>query len=131
MLRALLSWGRRWKDRRPSQDKRETNLKQLPEGAEWIPDDRGPVCPPAPLSDFVSWWCEYGTPDGRTKHELWLEYGEFCLVSHTEQLSQGQFFRRVRMVGIERYRETTGERRWLYRVRKAVIVRLVGSGGPT
>lgn len=87
-------------------------------------EDNGPVAPPAPLADFASWIIEFGCASGLTRRELWLEYGEFCLYSHTEQLTEGQFFRRIKSVGFERYRKTTGKRPWLYRIRKAQVVQL-------
>lgn len=84
--------------------------------------------PSRPLHEFVAWLCQVDETDGLSRRQLWNLYGEFCLLTETEHLTQGQFFRQIKAAGVERYRESVGARPWRYRVRSASVVplRVVG-----
>ena len=86
-------------------------------GPSW--DQSSVVDPAAPLPEFVAWLKEAKQTIALSAHTLWLLYGEYCLDTSTDQLTKGQFFRRIRAAGIERYREPVRERHWRYRVRSA------------
>jgi hypothetical protein len=80
-------------------------------------DERAAWAAPLPLEDFAAWLVEIDRTTGVSSTELWKLYGEHCLCTESEPLTKGQFDRRKRAAGIERYRESIGERRWLYSVR--------------
>lgn len=124
-FRRLFEYWRTKPEPGPSQDTPPKSQEELPADLEWIPDDLGPVGPTAPLSDFKAWFIEYGEWNDLTGQKLWLEYGNFSLVTHTEFLTKGQFFKRIRDAGFERYRESVGQRRWLYRPETADITPFV------
>jgi hypothetical protein len=129
MLRSIPNWKRCKLKPGLSMDEPATAQEQWAENFELLPDDRRPLGPSAALSVFVSWLIECGELEGFTARTLWRLYGEFCLLSHTEPLGKAQFFRRIRGFGIGRYRETTGARRRLYRVRTANIVQFKNPSG--
>ena len=79
---------------------------------------------PAPLTEFVIWLVAANLTTGLNRRALWHAYGEFCLDSNTTQLTEGQFLRRIRGVGVQRYREPVAPRRWFYRVDPELIDRL-------
>lgn len=87
-------------------------------------DQQKGIGPPAPLDAFVSWLIAAQLTYGLDRRSLLLAYGEFCLDTNSEHLSEGQLLRRVRTVGIERYRESVGKRRWRYRVSSETLTRL-------
>lgn len=71
---------------------------------------------PAELGRFADWLVEAGEVDRLTCTRLWNLYGEFVMFTETSQLSKGRFYCRLKHVGIHRYREGAGRRRWLYRI---------------
>jgi hypothetical protein len=60
---------------------------------------------------------EAGITEGIDRRSLWTLYGEYCLDTNTEPLTEMQLLRRAQEVGIQRYRLPTGRREWRYRVR--------------
>lgn len=124
MLKRIPMWGRPKQKLGPSRDDAASRQVQLLGDFELIPNDRGPLGPPSPLRNFALWLIECGNLEGLDRRTLWVLYGEFCFFSHTEMLTNGQLFRRLRGTGIERYRETVGARRRLYRVRAASLIHL-------
>lgn len=107
-----------------SRDRSAPKQSSKAETGSLCDDNESHALPPLDLQDFIAWLQQYGRLGGLTKRELWLEYGEFCLYTNTEQLTEGRFLRRIGAAGIERYRETTGARRWLYRLRKTEVLHL-------
>lgn len=84
-------------------------------------DSPGTIGPAPPLEYFVPWLIAASRTRDLPARDLWVLYGEFCLDMNTQQLTEGQFFRRKRLVGIERYREPVGKRPWRYRVRPDLV----------
>lgn len=125
-LKLFETWRTGWRAGR-SPDSPTKSPEELHANLERIPDDLGPVGAPAPLSEFVAWFIEHGERDDLTNRKLWLEYGDFCLATHTKSLSWGQFFRRIPTAGFQRYRESIGQRRWLYRLQTANVIPLATS----
>ena len=90
----------------------------------------GPICPwgvprlqaARPITEFTAWLIEISKTTELSKRELWNLYGEFCLATDSNALTEGQVFRRIRTAGIARYRESVGSRRWRYKVETAQII---------
>ena len=90
----------------------------------------GPICPwgvprlqaARPITEFTAWLIEISKTTELSKRELWNLYGEFCLATDSNALTEGQVFRRIRTAGIVRYRESVGSRRWRYKVETAQII---------
>ena len=80
------------------------------------------ACGTSELGEFVEWLVEHRETCGLSARRLRGLYTEWCDVSGRTELTTGQLFRRRASVGIERYREPVGCRRWLYRVRSLEIV---------
>jgi hypothetical protein len=81
-------------------------------------------CPPTLIADFVRYLIEAGETEGLTRRDLWLLFGEFCLATGSDLPTEAQLLRHARAAGLERYRISTGSRRWLYCVRSAEVVQL-------
>lgn len=73
---------------------------------------------PADLAEFAKWLSLVGEVDALDYRHLWALYGEFAMFTEMPQMSKGRFFRAVKIAGICRYREGSGQRRWLYRVER-------------
>jgi hypothetical protein len=84
----------------------------------------------ASLAEFAQFLLEAGEAECLDRKSLWNLYGEFCLASDTEPLTQPQLLRRARSAGIERYRLPTGRRQWRYRVRADALLATRAPGGP-
>lgn len=70
----------------------------------------------ADLSEFPGWLIEAHEIDNLSSAHLRNLFAEFCEYSDADPLPDAQFFRALRAIGIERFREGGGQRRWLYRV---------------
>lgn len=86
------------------------------ETSDQIRYDSDRISPSAPLRDFGEYLLEAGFTENLSSTELYLLYCEFCLHTNSEHLTEGQFFRRIRASGIERYRLGVGSRPWRYRL---------------
>jgi hypothetical protein len=78
----------------------------------------------ATTANFVSWLAAHGETDRISTRRLRALYYEWCEFTESEPLTDGQLFRRREAAGIERHRESVGQRRWFYRVRFADVVAL-------
>lgn len=81
-------------------------------------------CDADTLADFVVWLAAQAETQDLSARRLRALYSEWCEFSEVTPLTDGQLFRRHKAVGIERYRETVGKRRWRYRVKSAALVAL-------
>ena len=110
--------------------KKETE-KRSPEPVQRHVRQPRKVEPALPLNAFASWLVEISKTTGLSKRELILLYGEFCLATDSDALTEGQFFRRIRAAGIVRYRESVGARPWRYEIAMAEVIPLQRQGqGP-
>lgn len=85
------------------------------------PDREGHRCShdlnaPSSLDEFATWLVNAGEINRITSRRLQALYGEFCIFTETPSLSTGCLFRGLKAAGINRYREGTARRRWLYEV---------------
>lgn len=78
--------------------------------------------PPVPLYEFAAWLVQSGETSGIPGSRLQILYGEFCEYTCSDPLTEGQLFKRLRAAGIERYRETVGDRRYFYRISTADVI---------
>lgn len=76
--------------------------------------------PPLPLTEFKAWLKANAFQHDYATKRLKNLYGEFCIYTRTHPVTDGQFFRRLRAAGIERFRYTTGTRPWRYRLKDDV-----------
>lgn len=65
---------------------------------------------------FVAWLTSVGETKNITSRQLRGLYWEFIEVTGASPVTDAQLFRQLPSAGVKRYRETTGKRRWLYRV---------------
>lgn len=78
--------------------------------------------PPVRLCEFKAWLVQSGETSGIPGSRLQILYGEFCEYTGSEPLTEGQLFKRLQAAGIERYRETVGDRRYFYRISTSEII---------
>jgi hypothetical protein len=113
MLRRLFSRRKPAPQPKPSQDVQDQSAIEPGPSQD---AQRSYLTPARPLEEFVDSLIVDDNTDGMNGTRLWNLYAEFCDCTYSEMLTRGQFDRRKRAAGIERYRESIGARRWLYRV---------------
>ena len=94
----------------------DTSSRNAPDQASW---DGGVarLWRHAPLQEFPHWLVSIGETSDIPGGRLRTLYFEYCEFADVEPLTAGRLHRQLSAAGVSRYREGTGKRRWLYRVR--------------